>query len=205
MIFEILEANGYKLIDKIDQVALVDADTVIHPDCPFFFGRMTNWDFTGVVNDGDYEWVLRSIKNYTDEFFPGMDYISPSEYINNGMIILTAKHRTFCDEVIKFYWDNKDQIIESYDKFKVSTDQTIVNILRKQHEIKTTILPTTFNLQDLFRKNLLYVDERCWWEDTLENMYKAGYIYHFNAIPGNTLKRDANYWIKRTYEELYKK
>jgi hypothetical protein len=32
----------------------------------------------------------------------------------------------------------------------------------------------------------------------------CGYVFHFNAIPPNEMGRDANYWIKRTYEEFYK-
>ena len=36
-----------------------------------------------------------------------------------------------------------------------------------------------------------------------ELIYKdTGYIFHLNAIPKN--ERHAEYWMKRTYEELYK-
>ena len=31
----------------------------------------------------------------------------------------------------------------------------------------------------------------------------AGWVYHFNAIPPNPQKRDQQYWIERTYKELY--
>ena len=65
------------------------------------------------------------------------------------------------------------------------------------------ILPDIYNLQDLVRKNLLYIHDGCWWEDSLENLFSAGYIYHFNAIPQNQMNRDASYWMKRTFEELY--
>ena len=40
--------------------------------------------------------------------------------------------------------------------------------------------------------------------EILENLFNAGYVYHFNAIPQNPMNRDASYWMKRTYEELYK-
>ena len=43
-----------------------------------------------------------------------------------------------------------------------------------------------------------------WWL-TDELIFKeCGYVFHFNAIPKTEMGRDANYWIKRTYEELYK-
>ena len=28
--------------------------------------------------------------------------------------------------------------------------------------------------------------------------------FNFNAIPPNPMNRDASYWMKRTYDELYK-
>ena len=66
------------------------------------------------------------------------------------------------------------------------------------------LLPSCYNLQDLFRKTLLHIPEFSWIDDTLDNLWEAGWIYHFNSIPQNQKNRNANYWIKRTYEELYK-
>ena len=57
------------------------------------------------------------------------------------------------------------------------------------------------NLQDLFRKNLLHIPGHSWWEDSLENLYNSGWIYHFNAIPQN--ERHVAYWMERVYTELY--
>ena len=73
----------------------------------------------------------------------------------------------------------------------------------KRENISLKILPGCYNLQDLTRKNLLYISEQCWWSDEL-HFLDAGWVYHFNAIPPNQLNRDASYWMKRTYEELYK-
>ena len=65
-----------------------------------------------------------------------------------------------------------------------------------------TILPGCYNLQDMSRKNLMYYNSRQWWTDEL-HFLKNGWIYHFNAIPPNKLNRNANYWIERTYNELF--
>ena len=54
----------------------------------------------------------------------------------------------------------------------------------------------------MVRKNLLYTDERCWWTDEL-HFLRAGWVYHFNAIPVNSLSRHTSYWMERTYKELY--
>ena len=68
------------------------------------------------------------------------------------------------------------------------------------HEIELKLLPNCYNLQDLFRKNLLHIPGRSWWSDSLLYL-DAGWIYHFNSIPQG--ERDTKYWIERTYKELY--
>ena len=47
-VFDILDAND---IDY-NQVLLVDADTIIHPDCPNFFNE-TDGKYAAVMNDGE--------------------------------------------------------------------------------------------------------------------------------------------------------
>ena len=51
-------------------------------------------------------------------------------------------------------------------------------------------------------KNLLNFGQS-WWGDSLENLYDQAWVYHFNAMPANDLKRDTDYFIKRSYEELW--
>jgi len=74
-VFDILEHNN---ID-FDQVLLVDADTIIHPDCPNFFLETEN-KFCGVVNSGCYEWVTRSIKNWGQALFPNTKPVKTWKY-----------------------------------------------------------------------------------------------------------------------------
>ena len=50
-LFDILEANNI----EYDQVLMVDADTIVHPDCPNFFEE-TDAQYCGVRVDGCYEW-----------------------------------------------------------------------------------------------------------------------------------------------------
>jgi len=70
--------------------------------------------------------------------------------------------------------------------------------------VEINYLPICYNLQDLASKQLLYLHPSLWWL-TDELIFKeCGYVFHFNAIPQNEMGRDANYWIKRTYEEFYK-
>jgi hypothetical protein len=154
------------------------------------------------MNDGDYEWVMRSIRGFGDELFDGMR-VHPWNYINGGFQILNKNHKQFFETMKKYYNENSSLISETISKLKTATDQTILNLMLRKNQIEVKILPDCYNLQDLTRKNLLYIDKGCWWTDELHHL-NAGWVYHFNAIPPNNMSRDASYWMKRTYEELYK-
>ena len=202
-VFDILEHNG---IDY-DQVLIIDADTIVHPDCPNFFER-TNHEYTAVVCNGCYEWVTRSIDGWGYHMFP--DYEKPKvwEYFNTGFIIVNKKHKPFFKELQNFYLENKEKLYDirtnkKYKKYPIpGVGQTCVNFLVKKHKIKIRYLPERYNLQDMFRKNLLHIIGFSWWEDELLFL-DVGWVYHFNSIPQNPMNRDANYWIQRTYEELF--
>ena len=195
-LFDILDTNNI----EYEQVLMVDADTIVHPNCPNFFEISDN-KYCGVMNNGDYEWVLRSIEGFGDRLF-NKTKIEPWNYINGGFQIMNKKHKSFFESMKEYYLNNSDLIIKTISDLKTATDQTILNFMLNKHNVDVKILPDCYNLVDLYRKNLLYLDERCWWTDELHYL-EAGWIYHFNAIPPNQMNRDANYWIKRTYKELY--
>ena len=71
-----------------------------------------------------------------------------------------------------------------------------------KHKEQKDKLGALKSIQDLCRKNLLYVDRNLWWTDEL-HFLDAGWVYHYNAIPRNPLNRYAKYWMERTYKELY--
>jgi len=195
-LFDILEGNNI----EYDQILMVDADTIVHPDCPNFFEE-TEHKYCGVMNDGCYEWVTRSIRDFNRELFLNNDPPNPWTYINGGFQIVNKEHKKFFTAMKDYYSEYKDNIQVAIDRIKAGTDQTIVNYMLKINKVDVKILPACYNLQDLFRKNLLHIPNHSWWPDTLEGLYSAGWVYHFNAIPQN--ERHANYWIERTYKELY--
>jgi len=195
-IFDLLEANDI----EYDQILVVDADTIVHPDCPNFF-KETEHKFCVVRNDGCFEWVLRSVSKYKDFLFKDLD-VDCWEYFNSGFVILNKKHKPFIKEVLKWYDSNVENINWAEENIKASTEQTPLNFLVKKHNVDMKLMSERYNLQDMFRKNLLHIPNHSWWEDKLAFL-EAGWIYHFNAIPQNPHNRDQSYWIKRTYEELY--
>ena len=197
--FDILESNDI----EYDQVLMVDADTIVHPKCPNFFKETEN-KYCGVKVDGCYEWVVRSINGFGDELFNG-DRIKPWNYINGGFQIVNKSHRKFFESMKNYYSENSEKIMNVVEKLKCGTDQTIVNYMLHREKVDVKLLPTCYNLQDMFKKSLLHIPGYSWWSDTLENLWDSGWVYHFNSIPQNQYTRDANYWIERVYKELYER
>ena len=194
-LFDLLKDVDY------DQILMVDADTIVHPNCPNFF-ELTNHEYSAVVNNGSFEWVKRSVDKYSELMFDNKVPFKLWEYINCGFQIVNKKHKPFFEYVKNYYESKQDLIRNSIERVKAGTDQTIINFLLREQNIKINYLPISYNLQDLNSKQLLFLDERMWFKDDI--IFKdCGWVYHFNAIPPNPMNRDAKYWIKRTYEDLY--
>ncbi len=186
--FDILEANDV----DYDQILMVDADTIVHPDCPNFF-EMTEHKLCGAQFDGSWDWVLRGIENYSKYMFDG--YMMPwHEYFDCGFIIVNDKHRQLFQDIVSFYFTNQDNLIKLQETFFNGTDQTPVNILVHKHNVDLKLLPYEFNMNDMNRKEILG-------EDLL--FTKIGWIYQYNAIPNNKDNQLTNYFMEKTYKHFY--
>ena len=187
-LFDILEANEI----EYDQILMVDADTIVHPNCPNFFD-MTDRKMCGVHNEGSYDWIIRSIENYGKYFFNGhvMDFW---KYIDCGFVVVNEIHRDFFKQVTDFYNENAELLRQVEREWHAGTDQTPVNILIHDRNIDFKWLPYEFNMCDMFRKELLT-------DDLL--FTKWGWIYQYNSIPNNTEDKLTYLWMKKTYEHLY--
>jgi len=187
-VFDLLENQGI----EYNQIAIVDADTIVHPDCPNFFETSED-KFCATPVHGSMDWVLRSIENYSKHLFD--DYTFPFwEYFNSGFIIINKKHKQMYQDIIRFYFENRDKIVETQNTFHVGTDQPILNFFVNKNEVDFKLLSYKFNMQDMANKEIL--DEEL-------TFTKLGWIYHYNAIPNNHDASLTYYWMKKTYEELY--
>ena len=187
-LFDILDANG---ID-CNQVLMVDTDTIVHPDCPNFFD-MSEDKYVGVHNEGSYDWIFRSIENYSKYIFNDK-MIDWWRYINGGFQIVNNTHRQFFQNIINFYFTNQDNLVKLQDTFHTGTDQTPLNFLIQSQNIDLKLLPYEFNMCDLSRKEILG-------EDLL--FTKIGWVYHFNAIPNQTEHNITNHYLEKTYKYFY--
>lgn len=174
---------------EYDQICTVDADTIIHPECPNFFELTCN-RFSAVHNDGDYDWIIRSIENYQFEF--PENFTKPFDiwkYINSGFIVTNRSFKFVHDALLDFYWSNAEKVRSVQKKYGVGTDQPLINLICNELDVDVNILPYQFNMQDLLRKNVL---------NELQFTKMPG-IYHFNAIP----EGKSNDWLIKTYKHFY--
>ena len=189
-VFDLLESNN---IDY-DQILMVDADTIVHPDCPNFF-NLTNNKFGGVVNLGSQDWIIRSIENYKKYFFSNINVNVPYyQYINGGFQIVNKNHKFLYKQILDFYFMYKDNLLAMQTTLYNGTDQTPLNYFLQLNNIDVEYLPYEFNMCDMNRFEILG-------EDLL--FTKCGWIYHYNAIPNNTNSHRTHYFMEKTYKYLY--
>ena len=188
-VFDLLEANGI----EYDQIMYVDADTIPHPDCPNVFD-MSDRKFCFVHNEGSYDWILRSIENYSKYFFDG--YMIPwTDYFDSGMLIFNKEHKQFFQEILNFFHSNRKNLLQVESEWHAGTDQTPVKFLTHTLNIDYKRLPYEYNMCDMFRKELL--DE----ELTFTNW---GWIYQYNSIPNNKDDKLTFHWMEKTYNHLWR-
>jgi hypothetical protein len=189
-IFDLLEANNI----EYDQIMYVDADTIPHPDCPNVFD-ISDRKFCFVHNEGSYDWILRSIENYSKYFFHG--YLIPwCHYFDSGMLIFNETHKEFFQKIIDFFHTNRENLLQVEKAWHAGTDQTPVNFLVHLNNIDYKVLPYEYNMCDMFRKELL----------TDELLFtKFGKIFQYNSIPNNNEDALTYYWMEKTYKHLYTK
>ena len=187
-LFDILDANEI----EYDQVLMVDADTIVHPECPNFF-EMSEGKLCGAYFDGSWDWVLRSIENYSKYAFE--NYMMPWwKYFDCGFVLVNKNHKQFFNDIVSYYFTNQDTLIQLQETFHTGTDQTPVNMLTHKHNIDLKLLPYEFNMCDMARKEILG-------DDLL--FTKIGWIYQYNAIPNNKDNQLTNHFMKKTYEHFY--
>lgn len=188
-VLDLLEQNN---IDY-NQVLIVDADTIVHPDCPNFF-NLTENKYVGVHDCVAYEWVIRSIECYSKLLFNNYK-LDVWRYINGGFQIINKSHKNYIDMFKKFYIDNVDKIYQIESSIKLGTDQTPMNFLLQMNNVETKILPYEFNMTGLnlidgLTDDLLFI--------------KYGWVYHFNGIPDSSYGSKVEYYMNKTYNLLYK-
>ena len=186
-LFDILEANEI----EYDQILMVDADTIVHPDCPNFFEE-TDHKYCMVHDTGSYDWILRGMEHYKKYVFKD-DWFDFWTYGNAGFQIVNKKHKDFFKSMTDFYFDNLDIIQHIQTSYGTGTDQTPLNYMLRHHDIDLKLLPWKYNMGGMAKREILG-------DDMLHT--KMGYVMHFNGLPGKK-EEVVPLWIEKTYKYLY--
>lgn len=178
--FDILDRQG---ID-FDQVAMVDADTMVRWDCPDFF-KITDGKFCAVHDSRRCMWVRKSIRVYR-HLFPGvtLDY---RDYFNAGFVIVNQKHRTLFNDMLDLYLSGEAHIRALIRNLKMGSDQTPLNYMVAQKGYEKNYLPKEYNYMHFipFVFNNDFLVEHC----PIKSFIKKGYILHFTGINKSLNKR----------------
>jgi len=183
-VFELLEQSG---IDY-DQILYVDSDTMPHPDTPNVF-EISERKFCAVQNYGSMDWVCRSLENYSKYVFDGFTF-PYWKYFNSGMFIINDDHKQMFSDMINFYKDNRDTLVQIQTQLGVGKDQPVLNFFVQKSGVEYKQLPYEFNMQDLPRFEIIG-------EDMI--FTKFGWIYHFNC----GVRPSPGAYLKRTYDYFY--
>ena len=182
-VFDLLENNNI----EYNQILIPNTNTIINPSSPNIF-NITDDKLCGVFYNSSYNWLLRSIENYSKYIFDGFTF-PYWEYLDTGIIIVNQNHKSFFKNILDFYLNNQENITQMFQTFSVGTDQPIFNFLMHIHKVNFKILPYEWNMQDMARKEVI----------NPELIFtKIGWIYQFNFLPNK------NYWMETTYKKLYK-
>lgn len=163
--------------DKYDKIGIVDSDTMVRWDTPNIF-NMYNDELCGVRDNDNFWWLDNSITHY-QKFFPDVT-IDSDYYVNAGVLFITKEHRNIFDGMMKFYFDNKEEI-DNWTVPNTGREQTLLNFMIQKLNTKIKILPECWNMFGLQRKDLFSHN----WQlgDTTPFFLKYGYIWHFTGMP----------------------
>lgn len=162
---DVLDANEV----EYDQVALIDVDTMIHWNAPNLFEE-TKGQFSVCVDNDNINWTKQSIDGY-QKYFEDVNF-DWTTYFNCGVIVISKRHIELCKNILSFWYDNQEELIQVQDTLRKGTDQTPVNYIARQSECFINYLDKKWNLTHLNRKEII--------QDFM--FVDCGYIWHFNGF-----------------------
>lgn len=178
----------YRFGERYGKIAIVDSDTMIHPDATNLFDTFTENEFCGVNDMCDLNWLFDSIDK-RQKFFPEtrMDIF---KYINAGVLFFGKKYLYIFEKLLNFYLNNKEDIDSINGGGK---EQTLLNFTLQSENVPITLLDTSWNLLSIHRKNMFTNNWQLhpefkgtvWREKpkSWPHFMKYGYIWHFTGFP----------------------
>jgi len=197
-VFDELERRG---IDY-DQICLVDSSSIIKWDAPNFF-EISDHKFCAVKETDNLKWVLDSIIGYESMFNFKLDSI---KYFSSGFLIFNKGHKELFNSFKQFYIDNVDEFVKRQDiTVRKGTEQTPINYWTQLHDVDVKLLPPTWKLTHIHRKEMFGHN----WqlnEDKTPFFIKYGYVWFFTGFDkGERSKIMEQVWqsVKHFYDNKF--
>lgn len=153
-IFE--KENAFDMIDRYDQIAIVDADIFIKPHAPNIFDDLKG-TWGGVVERSMplEPWYVEKIRNYSKMQYSTLNDVDwkwnkkGAEFINMGLIVFDCKKLApyLQGQSAKQFLGRYEfkRFIDGQGTWKWSTDQTLLNWWLKKEKIDVTHLDWKWN------------------------------------------------------------
>jgi SAM-dependent methyltransferase len=173
-VFDELERRG---IDY-DQICLVDASSIIRWDAPNFF-NLTERKFSAVRETDNMHWMLQSVEGYQ----PFFDFkLDSTKYFSSGFLVFNKEHRELFNSFKQLYIDNVDEFVKMQDEtVRKGTEQTPLNYWVQKNNIEVNLLPPTWKLTHIQRKEMFSHNWQLQ-EDQRPFFMKYGYVWFFTGI-----------------------
>ena len=153
--------NAFDLVDKYDQIAIIDADIYIRPDADNVFEAMEEDVAFGAVCEREMNcqpWYVDKIRNYSHMQYGALhnnrldfklSLRSGFEFFNMGLIVLNCSNflpYLNGDNAMQFIHRTEfEDFVDGMGAYKWSTDQTLLNYFLKKYKIPTQHLDPKFN------------------------------------------------------------
>ncbi len=124
------------------EIAMVDADTMIHWDAPSLFDLSP--ETIRAVRDGSSRWNENGIRAFAP-LFPGLD-LRWWDVVNTGVVVIPASEHKLFREFVEFARLHWDQILKITRAGDVGTDQPLLNCFLRAKGVRLEYIPLPFNL-----------------------------------------------------------
>ena len=188
-VFDILKKHGI----SYDQVALVDADTMIRWDRPNFF-EISDRKFCVVRDKKRRLWVKKSIRAF-QPLFPGIN-LDPRDYFNAGFMIFNDNHSGLFLTMLRFYHSNSNRIRETTRILRKGTDQSPLNFMVIKQSTEIKYLTEQYNYMHFV--NFWYNSPWLMRKYNTFSFVQKGFIWHFMGID----KRLNDILMRKTWEHI---
>lgn len=164
---------------EFDQIAQVDYDVFVIPDCPNFF-NMSNHEFCAVLDGGFVPQLNRQIQMMKRCWFPDSK-INWDTYFNSGFIIYNKKHKPAFDDVIKFHETKMEQWKTENKTNNMTDDQTLLNFFIEKYNFPVVWFPRSYNVLDPWNRYFFFdgLDSLGHYINSVETIRQCVNIFHF--------------------------